>query len=96
MFLKTVLNTTWRKGRACAPRRVALHINCDWIHRNVGCSQFDMDCKRSAVTTQALGANPKPIDGCTQLLLELCTLRIGTGATDRACSSPLGHGHALI
>jgi hypothetical protein len=41
---------------------MALHIDCDRVHGDMGCSHLYMDSKRRAVTAKALGSDAQVID----------------------------------
>src|SRR4051812_4529663 len=81
--LKPELDTRRRERRARAPRRVALHVDRDRIHRDMRRGELDVHGERRRIAAQPLRADTELVDRLRQLVLELRAFWIGAMRAER-------------
>ncbi len=85
-----------RDHRDGAARRVALDVDRDRVHRDVGRGDLDMDSEGRAVAAEPLRSDAEAVDGIAELGFERRALGIGAARAQGAGRRDLGEMHAEI
>jgi hypothetical protein len=64
---------------------MALHIDRNRIHGDMGSGHFDVYSKACAIASKALWANTELVYGLAEVTLKGCAFRVATGCAEWPC-----------